>query len=420
MTDPATGPRPAEDGGLARRVAVAALQVSQAAGELHGAGERLMAAEEAVREAETRWRAVDEQLAQRAAKNAELVEMLRRTREAKDEAGERASRTEQRLELAIERARRMEDRIRELEALVEEAEARPQVTLIVDDERTALQEAVAADVRRPLTSILGLTLALKHADPHSPEGADMVRQLAANARRLDRLVGEMLAIDQIASGEFALNLRRTDLEALVRRVVEDSADLAGREVQVETEHVAIEVDPALAEQIVETLLSNAGRRTTPGTPVWVEISSDQGGAVIAVDDTGPEVPTGLRGTPDAAGSDEGPAARRQPRGATGLTLLTRLAEIHGGRAWVEERPGGGASFRVFLPTTQETRPGSHEDPPDDRAAARGVNADEERAIAFAKALVEADEEERTRRFDPAAVVSNGHRSTAEDAGDITL
>jgi signal transduction histidine kinase len=249
----------------------------------------------------------------------------------------------------------------------------------------------------------------------------MVRQLAANARKLDRLVGEMLAIDQIASGEFTLNLRRTDLEALVRRVVDDSADVAGREVLVETEHVAIEVDPALAEQIVETLLSNAGRRTPPGTPVWVKISSDQGGAVIAVDDTGPEVPTGLRGTPDAAGSDEGPAARHQPRGATGLTLLTRLAEIHGGRAWVEERPGGGASFRVFLPTTQETTQSeSHEDPADDRAAARVANDHEERAIAFAKALVEADEEERTRRLDRAAAVSNGHRSAVEDTGDITL
>ena len=35
--------------------------------------------------------------------------------------------------------------------------------------------------------------------------------------------------------------------------------------------------------------------------------------------------------------------------ATGLALLQRLAEVHAGRAWVEEREGGGASFRVFLP-----------------------------------------------------------------------
>ncbi len=259
--------------------------------------------------------------------------------------------------------------------------------MIVDDERNALQEAVAADVRRPLTSILGLTLALKHADPQSTEGADMIRQLATNARKLDRLVGEMLAVDQIAGGVFEPNLRRTDLEALVCRVVEESSDLANRDVKVESEHVAVQVDPALTEQIVETLLSNAGRRTAPGNTVWVKVSSDQGGAVIAVDDTGPEVPSGLRGAMVAGLMDEGPAARQRPRGATGLTLLARLAEIHGGRAWVEERPGGGASFRVFLPAEREPHEEPRQASADDRAAARVLDTSDERAVALARALV---------------------------------
>ncbi|MEA2551091.1 MAG: Histidine kinase, gyrase and HSP90-like ATPase, partial [Actinomycetota bacterium] len=33
----------------------------------------------------------------------------------------------------------------------------------------------------------------------------------------------------------------------------------------------------------------------------------------------------------------------------GLSLVSRFAELHGGRAWVEDRPGGGASFKVYLP-----------------------------------------------------------------------
>ncbi|MGZ5352579.1 MAG: sensor histidine kinase, partial [Actinomycetota bacterium] len=196
--------------------------------------------------------------------------------------------------------------------------------------------------------------------------------------------------------------------------------LASRDVRVEAEHIAIELDPALTEQMVETLLSNAGRRTTPGTPVWVTISSDQGGAVIAVDDTGPEVPPGLRGAMVAALSDEGPAARRQPRGATGLTLLARLAEIHGGRAWVEEHPGGGASFRVFLPATQEPQRESHEEPAGDGAAAREANTDDERAVPFARASVQADEPGPGR--DAAAISSNGHpgRTLRDTIDDITF
>ena len=388
--------------GLARRIAVAGLQVSQAADELQQAAERLMKAEEDAREADMRWHAAEEQLAQGASKNAELLDMLQSTREGQTEAEERARRAEQRLQITIERARLMEEQIQELESRVQEAETRPQVTVIVDDERTALQEAVAADVRRPLTSILGLTLALKHADPTSTEGADMIRQLATNARKLDRLVGEMLALDKIASGEYEPNLRRTDLEALVRRVVEESPDLANRDVKVEAEHVAIQVDPALTEQIVETLLSNAGRRTAPGNPVRVKISSDQGGAVIAVDDTGPEVPPGLRGAMVAALSDEGRAGRqKKPRGATGLTLLARLAEIHGGRAWVEERPGGGASFRVFLPDVQERQPETQEGSADGRAAAR----------------VHDVEDETLELFDAAAISPNG-RPVEDVPGEV--
>jgi K+-sensing histidine kinase KdpD len=373
MADTAEAMGSADDGGLARAISVAGLSISQAADELQQAAERLIAAEAQAREADARVAAVDEQLAQAAMKSAELLTLVQEAKDAQVEANERARSAEQRAREAEERAERLEEesrasaarieeleaQVRELEARLSEAEQQPAVTVIVDDERAALHEAVAGEVRRPLTSILGITLALKHADSSSPDGREMIRQLATNARKLDRLVGEMIDVDRIASGTFTPNLRRTDLEALVRRVVEESPELANRDVKIKTAHVAIRVDPALTEQMVESLLANAGRRTVPGNQVWVTVSADQGGAVIAVDDAGPEVPAGLRQAMFAAMQD-GNADRGRPRGATGLALLSKLAEIHGGRCWVEEGPGSGASFRVFLPDgtpkAEETEP----------------------------------------------------------------
>jgi signal transduction histidine kinase len=45
---------------------------------------------------------------------------------------------------------------------------------------------------------------------------------------------------------------------------------------------------------------------------------------------------------------DGPKSH-SPGVGVGLSLVARFAELHGGRAWVEDRPGGGASFRVLLP-----------------------------------------------------------------------
>jgi K+-sensing histidine kinase KdpD len=390
---------------LPHSIAAAGLQVSQAADELREAVERLVRAERLALEAEERARTAEEQLEQGATKNAELLEMLQQAREGQTEADERrrtaeerlgqaeaqlreaetrARTAEERLELIAaqnaellslveraqesqadgaeearqvqerlaaetERAEALERRVAELEARLGEAETAQRVTVIVgDEERSLLKESVAAEVRRPLTSILGLALALKHVDASSSDGKDMVKQLATSARKLDRLVGQMLDLDKLAAGTLVPNRRRTNLEALVRRVVEESQELEGRDVRIEADRVAMAVDPHLAEQMIDALLANAAKRTAPGNPVWVRVSPDEGGAVIAVDDTSSEVPKGLRSAMFAALGDDQEGSGPASTGETGLGLLARLAEIHGGRAWVQERQGGGASFRVLL------------------------------------------------------------------------
>jgi K+-sensing histidine kinase KdpD len=317
------------------------------------AAARIREAEELARVADERSRAADEAEERLEIEMARTVELTRRLDEAARTAtvaDRRADEADERAHVSLERAKKLEAEVDALRAALEEAKPAPRVTLIVDEARTALQEAVAAEVRRPLSSIMGLTLALKHHDPDTTEGIDMIRQLSMNARKLDRLIAEYLELDRLIDGTLQPNRRRTDLEALVRRVVEESPDLANIEVRVEASHTSAAVDPILTEQMIEALLANAGRRTPPGGAITVRLSQDATGANVVVEDAGERVPSALR----EALLDPAQLLRSgAPKGGTGLILMSRLAQIHRGRATVEERPGGGAAFRVFLPAGTE-------------------------------------------------------------------
>jgi PAS domain S-box-containing protein len=113
------------------------------------------------------------------------------------------------------------------------------------------------------------------------------------------------------------------------------------------------VDSAKVERVVENLLANAGRHTTPDTPVWVKLARRDGGVLLAVEDAGGGVPRELRATLFEPFRREPGAAAHAPGVGIGLSLVARFAELHGGRAWVQDRPGGGASFRVLLPDAAE-------------------------------------------------------------------
>jgi len=79
------------------------------------------------------------------------------------------------------------------------------------------------------------------------------------------------------------------------------------------------------------------------------VRAHDGGVLIVVEDAGRGVPAELRETifrPFEQGPER---SAHSPGVGIGLSLVGRFASLHGGRAWVEDRPGGGASFRVWLP-----------------------------------------------------------------------
>jgi signal transduction histidine kinase len=238
------------------------------------------------------------------------------------------------------------------EAFRREREAAQRLRTL-DDMKNTFLEAVSHDLRTPLTSILGSALTLEQAghDLSRPDAADLVRRIAANARKLERLLGDLLDLDRLQRGIVTPQRRATDLAELVERSVAGAENPDGRTIDVEAEPAMVSVDAAKVERIIENLVSNALRHTPPEAHVWVRASGRDGGLDLVVEDEGPGIPQELREAVfepfrQAPGSS---TAAHSPGVGIGLSLVRRFAELHGGRAWVDERPGGGASFHVFLP-----------------------------------------------------------------------
>jgi PAS domain S-box-containing protein len=221
----------------------------------------------------------------------------------------------------------------------------------LDEMKNTFLQAVSHDLRTPLAAILGLAITLERGDVQLDEAdsRDLARRIASNARRLDRLVMNLLDMDRLARGIVAPQLEATDVGALVSRIAEESELVPHGRLVAELDTVVQPVDIAKVERIVENLLANAVRHAPATTTIWIRVQPAPDGVVIAVEDDGRGVPDELRETifePFRQGPD---APEHSPGVGVGLTLVRRFAELMGGRAWVQGREGGGASFRVFLP-----------------------------------------------------------------------
>src|SRR5712691_8967626 len=222
----------------------------------------------------------------------------------------------------------------------------------MDEVKNTFLQAVSHDLRTPLTAILGFALSLQKEEElglSADDRRELAGRLAANARRLNRLVTDLLDMDRLQRGVLEPALSPTDVGALARSVLDGLEGLPRGRIQTDLDSVVAPIDAAKVERILENLLVNANRHTSPDTHIWLRVKSEESGVLLMVEEDGPGVPEGFRKTifePFRQGPDGGGPS---PGVGIGLSLVARFAQLHGGRAWMEERPGGGSSFRVYLP-----------------------------------------------------------------------
>lgn len=214
------------------------------------------------------------------------------------------------------------------------------------------------EFRTPLTSIQGFSELIASGGLPVDEVQQFASVIEANARRLSRMITDLLDMDRLESGQRRLRLRQIHLDSVIHDVLETLAGLDHTHairLQVAGDIPPVQADGDLLMQLVTNLVTNAIKYTPAGGLITIDVARAGDDAVeIAVTDSGPGIP------PDALETIFGRFARlaRDDRqqivgSGLGLPITRQIAEMHGGRIWAENIQGG-ARFVVRLPIAGPT------------------------------------------------------------------
>ncbi len=230
------------------------------------------------------------------------------------------------------------------------------------------------ELRTPLSSILGNAQLLQQdlkrqmqttskdesgkttTQSLDQQESNTLDRIISQARRMNKLIDEMLDITRIRSEVFELKKQEhVDIVALVRLVVEDYAASSDHPISLETslKSLAITCDEARVEQVLNNLMGNAIKYSPPGKPVVAGIEQGQSNEVIVwVRDQGP----GISQEEQAHIFDRFYRAHAYGNPGVeglglGLYIAHEIVNRHGGRMWLASKPEAGSTFYFSLPLT---------------------------------------------------------------------
>jgi signal transduction histidine kinase len=256
--------------------------------------------------------------------------------------------------VALENARLVSRQRRFAAELEERVEAARRELEELDRAKSAFVAIASHELRTPLTALQGFSeiLAVRRLPPE--EVTRLAEVMRREARRLGRIVSDLLDLSRIERGlEPALCRIPVKLESTIEATV-DLFRQGGASHPITTECEPslpiVEADPDALERVLMNLVSNAIKYSPSGSAVRVGARALAEGVAIEVADTGRGIPTEALcrvfepyyRVPDAAGSAHGTGI--------GLAVVKALVEAHGGSVRVESAPAVGTRVTVVLPT----------------------------------------------------------------------
>jgi signal transduction histidine kinase len=265
---------------------------------------------------------------------------------------------------------------------------------------------LAHELRNPLAAVNNAVTILKMSpdEENRAWASDIVER---QVKQLRHLIDDLLDVSRITSGKIRLRTELLDAAPILDQAIESARPLIDQRghtlsVAIERGRLPILADATRVEQIVVNLLTNAAKYTESGGRIWLDAAPEGGQVVIRVRDNGTGIPPErLPEMFTLFTQGDRSLARSEGGLGIGLTIVRRLAEMHGGSVEARsEGPDRGSEFIVRLPLAPraiepgtDPRPG----PTDDGTPSRilVVEDNEDTALGLARLLELLGNEVRT-------------------------
>jgi signal transduction histidine kinase len=209
---------------------------------------------------------------------------------------------------------------------------------------------VSHELRTPLTAIRGHVEALREGLAEDPEARSAsIEVIAAEAGRLERLVGDVLDLAKLDMSRFTVLREEVDMARLLDQAYAAFGKEAKQRHIVYSQEISAEAvivsDGDRVLQIISNLLANAFRWTPDGGRVDLRLSAENGQLHVAIEDTGPGI------GPEDQERIFRPFWTHDGKGTgLGLAIARELALALGGRIELDSELGRGSRFELVLPT----------------------------------------------------------------------
>ncbi|MBI2975713.1 MAG: hypothetical protein HYY33_02045, partial [Chloroflexi bacterium] len=212
---------------------------------------------------------------------------------------------------------------------------------------------VSHDLRSPLTAILGYVELLARVGPLNDQQTDFVRRVRYSVNAITSLITDLLDLGRVEAG-FDTQKEAVNLSLVVRYAVEGLSNRAEAKKQKLATKLPptpppVYGNPIRLRQVASNLLDNAIKYTPEGGAIMVMVQETEDQEILMVQDSG--VGIALADQPyifDKFYRAKG-VPENVPGTGLGLSIVKSIVENHGGRIWVESKPGEGSLFTVVLP-----------------------------------------------------------------------